>query len=204
MSVPQYREHTAFSLRGLREKLDGMTAREKADYIFTYYKLHMIAALCVIFLVLFLGSFAVQAIGGTLFPKQQLSLAVVAPQYEDTAGWEDRFKEEVGFDSGSEVLNVLYSVPPYAASDSFSVSLALWTAAGQPDIMLCTESCYDKVSSLGFLEPLSSGSLYADVSGTGFVRGCIVSEEPIYMCRFACGTGTAERTDALEAFILYS
>lgn len=181
-----------------------MPKEKRWKYIWDYYKIIILVLPVALIVLLILGSFCLNMVKGTFFPKDPVSIGIAVSGYSASPDWLQSCEEAIGYDPKREYLQILES-PPYSTErDDFVIKSTLWLTAGQPDIFIVDEGGYEYLLSLDILvdlsrdwpaelQALSAGypvTEYAvEISGTAFAREHGISDEPVYLCMFANGHG---------------
>lgn len=204
---PKNMETSSFSLREEIEKVKALPKEQRADYLWTYYKLTAFLVLAGFILAWMVISFAVSAFMGTFFPEDPVSIALVSQSWEDPGlnQWVEDCKEAIGFREKEEELTLLTSTGPSQYNDSFNISCTLWLSAGQPDIFLCNRDALDYLLEQQVLLDLSEllpdtapETYWLDITGYGFAQAAGVTEEPLYLCMYRNGSGLERATDIVD------
>lgn len=209
-------ESVDFSLKKDIETIKLLPKEKRWEYIWDYYKIAILVLPTTLITLLILGSFCVNMIMGTFFPKEPVSIAIAVSGYSASPEWMKDCEEAIGYDSKRECLQILES-PPYSSDlDDFVVKSTLWLTAGQPDIFIVDSDGYEYLLSLDILaslpqdwpaELLALSAEYpvsenaVDISGTIFAKEHSISEEPVYLCMFVQSAGYQRGLD-IAAFIL--
>jgi len=209
-------ETSDFSLKEEIRKIRGLPKEKRWEYIWDYYKAAFFIAAAGIFLFVTLGSFLVNMIVGTLFPKEPISIAFAVPGFSDCEPWMAQCLESIGYDDKTEKFQAMSTAPYSDIRDDFRISTTVWFTAGQPDIFVVNEAGYQYLLDLEVLaditqrwpEPLQqlaadhmAGNYALEISDTPFAEAYGLSEEPTYLCMFVSGMGF-ERALDIVAYIL--
>lgn len=203
-------ETSSFSLKEEIEKVKRLPKEQRFDYLWTYYKTTLLLALAFLILGWMVVSFAVSAFLGTFFPKEPISIAVVAPSWDDAAlnAFVDDCKEAIGYDEKQEDLTLLTSTGPSAYNDSFNISCTLWLSAGQPDIFLCNQQALDYLLEQQVLIDLttvpelklSGTEVYAlDITAKAGSLG--IRSDTLYLCMYLNGSGHVRALDIVDCIL---
>ena len=204
-------ETTDFSLKKELERLRSLPKGKRLEYIRMYYKLPLLLFAAGLIVFWMVGSFAVSAVRGTLFPKEPVSIAIALPGFADCTDWLAQCQEGIGYDDKKENLQVLSSVPYSAGQDDFVISSTLWFTAGQPDIFIVDEGSYRYLLTLDILTDISGwpepvrqladgrriDAFALDISDTAFVSGHCPGQR-VYLCMYSGGKGTQRAFDIVE------
>lgn len=209
-------ESMDFPLKKDTETIKSLPKGKRWEYIWDYYKIPILVLPVALISLLLLGSFCVNMIIGTFFPKEPVSIAIAVSGYSASPEWVQGCEEAIGYDPKREYLQILESPPHSSERDDFVIKSTLWLTAGQPDIFIVDSGGYEYLLSLDILASLPQDwpaellALSADypvsenaveISGTIFAKEHGISEEPVYLCMFAQGAGYQRGLD-IAAFIL--
>jgi len=211
-----YNDSINFSFKKDLETIKSLPKEKRWKFIWDYYKIIILVLPVALIVLLILGSFCVNMVKGTFFPKDPVSIGIAVSGYSASPDWLQSCEEAIGCDPKREYLQILES-PPYSTErDDFVIKSTLWLTAGQPDIFIVDEDGYEYLLSLDILvdlsrdwpaelQALSAGypvTEYAvEISGTAFAREHGISDEPVYLCMFANGHGYQRGLD-IAAYIL--
>lgn len=204
-------ETTDFSPKKELERLRSLPKDKRLEYIRMYYKLPLLLLAAGLIVFWMLGSFAVSAVRGTLFPKEPVSVAIAVPGFAGCSDWLENCREGIAFDDKKENLQLLTSVPYSAERDDFVISSTLWFTAGQPDIFIVDEGSYRYLLNLDILTDISAwpesvqqlagerriDAFALDISDTAFVSGHCPGQT-VYLCMYSGGKGTQRAFDIVE------
>lgn len=206
-----------FSLKEEISKIRSLPKEKRWEYIWDYYKATLFFVLFSVFFIWMLGSFLVNMIAGTLFPKEPISIAFAAPGFSNCESWMEQCLEAIGYDEDTEKLQAMSTSPHSDIRDDFVINTTVWFTAGQPDIFVIDEASYQHLLELGVLaditqrwpedlQQLAAGymvSNYAlEISDTSFAQAYGLSEEPTYLCMFVRGLGFDRALDIVEYILL--
>ncbi|MFR3325283.1 MAG: hypothetical protein ACLTR8_12540 [Oscillospiraceae bacterium] len=211
-----YNDSINFSFKKDLETIKSLPKEKRWKYIWDYYKIIILVLPVALIVLLILGSFCVNMVKGTFFPKDPVSIGIAVSGCSASPDWLQSCEEAIGCDPKREYLQILES-PPYSTErDDFVIKSTLWLTAGQPDIFIVDEDGYEYLLSLDILvdlsrdwpaelQALSAGypvTEYAvEISGTAFAREHGISDEPVYLCMFANGHGYQRGLD-IAVYIL--
>lgn len=202
-------ETSSFSLRDEIEKVRSLPKEQRLDYLWTYYKTTLFIGIALLVVAWMVISFAVSAFIGTFFPKEPISIAVVAQHWDDAGlqSWVEGCKEAIGYEEKKEDLQILTSTGPSEYSDNFNISCTLWLSAGQPDIFICNQSALNYLLEQDVLMDLTTffslefsgeGTYWIDVTDSAFAEAAGIPEEPLYLCMYINGSGLTRAVDIVN------
>ena len=173
-----YNDSINFSFKKDLETIKSLPKEKRWKYIWDYYKIIILVLPVALIVLLILGSFCVNMVKGTFFPKDPVSIGIAVSGYSASPDWLQSCEEAIGCDPKREYLQILES-PPYSTErDDFVIKSTLWLTAGYPVTEYAVE-----------------------ISGTAFAREHGISDEPVYLCMFANGHGYQRGLD-IAVYIL--
>lgn len=150
-----YNDSINFSFKKDLETIKSLPKEKRWKYIWDYYKIIILVLPVALIVLLILGSFCVNMVKGTFFPKDPVSIGIAVSGYSASPDWLQSCEEAIGCDPKREYLQILES-PPYSTErDDFVIKSTLWLTAGQPDIFIVDEDGYEYLLSLDILADLS-------------------------------------------------
>lgn len=146
-----YNDSINFSFKKDLETIKSLPKEKRWKYIWDYYKIIILVLPVALIVLLILGSFCVNMVKGTFFPKDPVSIGIAVSGYSASPDWLQSCEEAIGCDPKREYLQILES-PPYSTErDDFVIKSTLWLTAGQPDIFIVDEDGYEYLLSLDIL-----------------------------------------------------
>ena len=150
-----YNDSINFSFKKDLETIKSLPKEKRWKYIWDYYKIIILVLPVALIVLLILGSFCVNMVKGTFFPKDPVSIGIAVSGCSASPDWLQGCEEAIGYDPKREYLQILES-PPYSTErDDFVIKSTLWLTAGQPDIFIVDEDGYEYLLSLDILVDLS-------------------------------------------------
>ena len=150
-----YNDSINFSFKKDLETIQSLPKEKRWKYIWDYYKIIILVLPVALIVLLILGSFCVNMVKGTFFPKGPVSIGIAVSGYSASPDWLQSCEEAIGYDPKREYLQILES-PPYSTErDDFVIKSTLWLTAGQPDIFIVDSAGYEYLLSLDILVDLS-------------------------------------------------
>lgn len=139
-----------------RDVLGSMTFKEKTDYIWEYYKIHI-----------FVGMFFLMAASYTVHAMSENSETYVSITFlgqsvseENLTAIREQISDELIYEeeqSSQEVVvqNIIYGIENDNSSIERRQQLIIWTAAGELDILITEEGIFHELQEQGFFQPLN-------------------------------------------------
>lgn len=204
---------TGFSITSELEKIRNLPKGKRWEYIWEYYRLAFFLFAFSLFFLFAIGSFLVNGLMNTLFPKDPFSIAFAVPGFSSNQIWMENCLRALDYDEKTEDFRILTSAPLSDAADDFRINSGVWMANGQPDIFVVNESSYrhllgtDSLAELQLVLPehvlvLTADRLMddfaLDVSGTPMAEAYGLTEEPVYLCMYLHGNGFDRALDLVE------
>lgn len=202
-----------FSLKTERKKIRSLPKGKRWEYIWEYYRLAFFLFAFSLFFLFTIGSFLVNGLRNTLFPKDPFTMAFAAPGFSGNQAWVEDCLEKLNYDEKTEEFRLLTSAPLSDAADDFRINSSVWMANGQPDIFIVNESSYrhllgtDALAELDQVLPEELQLLAAnrtvdafalDVSGTPMAEAFGLTEGSVYLCMYTYGNGLDRALDLVE------
>ncbi len=202
-----------FSLKTELKKIRSLPKGKRWEYIWEYYRLAFFLFAFSLFFLFTIGSFLVNGLRNTLFPKDPFTMAFAAPGFSGNQAWVEDCLEKLNYDEKTEEFRLLTSAPLSDAADDFRINSSVWMANGQPDIFIVNESSYrhllgtDALAELDQVLPEELQLLAAnrtvdafalDVSGTPMAEAFGLTEGSVYLCMYTYGSGLDRALDLVE------
>ena len=202
-----------FSLKTELEKIRSLPKGKRWEYIWEYYRLAFFLFAFSLFFVFAVGSFLVNGLRNTLFPKDPFSIAFAAPGFSGNQAWIDDCLETLDYDQKTEEFRMLTSAPLSDAADDFRINSSVWMANGQPDIFIVNENSYQHLLGMDALAELNqvlpeelqlltadrmADAFALDVSGTPMAEAFGLTEGTVYLCMYTHGSGFDRALDLVE------
>ena len=125
-----YNDSINFSFKKDLETIKSLPKEKRWKYIWDYYKIIILVLPVALIVLLILGSFCVNMVKGTFFPKDPVSIGIAVSGYSAYPDWLQNCEEAIGYDPKREYLQILES-PPYSTErDDFVIKSTLWLTAG--------------------------------------------------------------------------
>ena len=147
-----------FSLKDIKENIAGMTRKEAVDYIWTYYKLPIVAAVCILFLVISLaGAMVGNALSDPVFTVGVVERVDLYSGEEISALAAEAFPGSTGYHAAQRMS---LTSPASEGNPYGPVQLMSYLAAGDMDAIIGDQAIIDYILA-------SEPSLQVtDISGT--------------------------------------
>jgi len=202
-----------FPIKAEFDKIRNLPKGKRWEYVWEYYRLAFFLFGFSLFFLFSIGSFLVNGLVNTLFPKDSFSIAFAAPGFSSSQAWQEDCLGAVGYNVETEVFQILTSAPLSDAADDFRINASVWMANGQPDIFVVNEASYqhllgtDSLTELQQVLPEHLLSLAADrmvdafaldVSDTPMAKAYGLTAEPVYLCMYIHGNGFDRALDLVE------
>lgn len=194
-------------------KIRSIPPEKRWEYIWEYYRLAFFGILFGIFFFWMIGTFLVNGIRNTFFPRDSFSMAFAAAGFTDNAQWQEDCLSAIGYDEKQEDFRLLVTAPVRETSDDFRITASVWLANGQPDIFITDEATCRHLLELEALAVFSEAwpenlqQLAADrmadpwrldISGTALAEAFGLTREPVYLCMYVHGNGFDRALDIVE------
>lgn len=202
-----------FSIKSELEKIRNLPQGKRWEYIWEYYRLAFFLFAFSLFFLFAVGSFLVNGLMNTLFPKDPFSIAFAVPGFSTNQVWMETCLRALDYDEKTEDFRILISAPLSDAADDFRINTSVWMANGQPDIFVVNETSYRHLlgtESLAELQQVLPEHLQSpaaarlvddfamDVSGTPMAEAYGLTEGPVYLCMYLHGNGFDRALDLVE------
>ncbi len=196
-----------FSVKAEFEKIRSLPKGKRWEYIWEYYRLAFFLFAFSLFFLFAIGSFLVNGLMNTLFPKSPFSIAFAAPGFSTSQAWIADCLESLDYNEKNEEFRILTSAPLSDAADDFRINSSVWMANGQPDIFVVNESSYqhllgtDALADLRRLFPEETrlaDNFALDISGTPMAAAFGLTDGPVYLCMYRDGQGFDRALDLVE------
>lgn len=203
-------ESTSSSLKAELAKIRSLPRGKRLEYIWEYYRLTFFLVAFGLFFLWMLGSFLVNSLSNTLFPKDTVSIAFAAPGFVNNQEWMDRCLAAIDFDEKNEDLNAMSTVPLNDTRDDFRLNAAVWLANGQPDIFVADDRTCQYLLELEALADLTEvwpeelqalaesrmvSPYCLEISDTPFAQAYGLGDSPVYLCMYQHGSGFVRALD---------
>lgn len=209
-------ENTGFfaAARGELEKIRALPQGKRWEYIWEYYRLTVFIVAFAVFFCCMIGTFLVNSIRSTLFPKDSFSIAFACTDFADDPQWMENCLSSIGYDRQQEDFRQLTTSPLNDTTDDFRISVSVWLASGQPDLFVTDEASTQYLMELealadltealpAELQQLAAGRMVdpwrLDITDTVFAEAYSLTDDaPVYLCMYRHGVGFARALDMLE------
>jgi hypothetical protein len=204
---------TVFSLKTEIAKIRSLSPKKRFEYIWEYYRLTVFLIAFGLFFCWMIGSFLINTVSNTLFPKQTFSIAFAASDFSANEQWTQQCLDSIGYDEEQESFQLLTCAPHNDTTDDFRISTSVWLVNGQPDIFIAEDySCQyllelEALADLTEVWPTELQQLAADrmvdpwrldLSGTAFAEAYGLAESQVYLCMYVHGDGFDRALDIVE------
>ena len=108
-----YNDSINFSFKKDLETIKSLPKEKRWKYIWDYYKIIILVLPVALIVLLILGSFCVNMVKGTFFPKDPVSIGIAVSGCSASPDWLQSCEEAIGYDPKREYLQILES-PPYS------------------------------------------------------------------------------------------
>ena len=204
---------TLASLKAELQKIRSLPKGKRWEYIWEYYRLAVFLIAFAIFFTWMIGSFLVNSLVSTLFPKEPFSVAFASTSFSNNEGWMQECLTAIGYDEKEEKFQLLTSTPYSDATDDFLTKTTVWFLNGQPDILIVDENSYRHLltqealadltqtwpQELQALAQISKDDPYGlDITDTPFAKAYGLEGETVYLCMYIHGNGFERALDVVE------
>ena len=124
-----YNDSINFSFKKDLETIKSLPKEKRWKYIWDYYKIIILVLPVALIVLLILGSFCVNMVKGTFFPKDPVSIGIAVSGYSASPDWLQGCEEAIGYDPKREYLQILESSPYSTERDDFVIKSTLWLTA---------------------------------------------------------------------------
>ena len=204
---------TLSALKAELNKIRSLPKGKRWEYIWEYYRLTVFLAAFAIFFTWMIGSFLVNSLMSTLFPRDPFTMAIATADYSGSDAWLADCLTAIGYDEKEEKFQILTTTPYNDTTDDFLTKTTVWFLNGQPDIFLLDEASYQYL--LGQealadlteawpqeLQALASGRMVdahrLDLTGTPFAEAYGLEGEAVYLAMYIHGNGFDRALDLVE------
>jgi len=200
-------------------KIRSLPPKKRWEYIWEYYRMAFFGALFALFFCWMVGTFLVNSIRNTFFPKEAFSIAFASADFSNNEGWMEACLDAIGYDEKQEDFHLLTSTPYNDTTDDFRIAASVWLVNGQPDIFITDEASVQYLLELEALaafpetwprelQQLAENRMVdpwrLDISGTPFAEAFGLTEQPVYLSMYLHGSGFDRALDMVEYILAES